>query len=346
MDKCKHVIETTSLKLLTEHGVTQRTIFNWIRDSMKEHVAHMPRVRVLYNAQHGGYGYSDKFKHFIAAQKKLDKESDEYDLLDYVEDNRVDHVKYIVPFAQYMLHLPMMEGLTDVLREYKSRDYNSIFNSANNLHRLQKDYDTFVRNIENLKSYLQCSKSVYAMKESKYAPCVRYLLDSDNPDFKLYTKDQLQKVLQSVTNTNESSVDKKKAKISELREKLLSQLGKEEFDSIMKFLVDYDSIYKISSFEDRVRDEKVFSDALLTHGYTEPTVWKHQQFYNMKAISYLISRKNDIKNISAPDDNGLYETFGLACASDKYCKLAIAEVPALMEWYIAEYDGLEEVCIE
>ena len=41
-----------------------------------------------------------------------------------------------------------------------------------------------------------------------------------------------------------------------------------------------------------------------------------------------------------------HQAFGLVCASGAYCRLAVREVPQLVEWAIREYDGLESVVIK
>ena len=39
------------------------------------------------------------------------------------------------------------------------------------------------------------------------------------------------------------------------------------------------------------------------------------------------------------------ETFGLLCAGGSCTKLAIATVPAILEWGVGEYDGLENISV-
>lgn len=46
------------------------------------------------------------------------------------------------------------------------------------------------------------------------------------------------------------------------------------------------------------------------------------------------------------DIDSVYVELGLLCAAGPGCRLQIAEVPSLLEWKIADYDGLETIDIE
>jgi hypothetical protein len=109
-------------------------------------------------------------------------------------------------------------------------------------------------------------------------------------------------------------------------------------------------------------DKLSFCDAVTKRGVADDHAWRNQTFYNRYAIMYLLSIQRQSKNVEEHirdlvedrfvevDDDNLQgraeETFGLLCASGRYSKLAIAQVPALLDWTVSEYDGLERVNVE
>lgn len=87
-----------------------------------------------------------------------------------------------------------------------------------------------------------------------------------------------------------------------------------------------------------------FIDAIDYYGNASHfAIWKCQLHYNEDAMRFLLQYPQYIH-----DDTSKCTAMemGLLCASsDTFCKLAIVQVPSLVDWDICEYDGLESISI-
>ena len=150
---------------------------------------------------------------------------------------------------------------------------------------------------------------------------------------------------------------------------LTTQLGQDiytEIDSFVEFELKKDADECKTNWMNVDKDKYTpFVKLLEKNKYTDEIVWKYQRFYESYAIKFLIMcyMKNNDK-MSVPSTNTIYdfvlntevplkndvmevveETFGLLCAGGSCSKLAIATVPAILEWGVGEYDGLESVSV-
>jgi hypothetical protein len=142
------------------------------------------------------------------------------------------------------------------------------------------------------------------------------------------------------------------------------KIHKEKLEGMDKYLIMKEFVKNMMEAQSTYNgwDKLSFCDAVRERGVADDHAWRNQTFYNKYAIMYLLSIQRDSKNVEEHirdlvddrfvelDDDNLQgraeETFGLLCASGRYSKLAIAQVPALLNWAISEYDGLERVYVE
>lgn len=96
---------------------------------------------------------------------------------------------------------------------------------------------------------------------------------------------------------------------------------------------------------DNQSDPMEFEEAIKHYGETHWAIWKCQMHYDEQAMRFLILFPSSLSIPSLDDDTKteVYEKAGLLFASGKFSKLQIAEVPALVDWSLTSYQGLETV---
>ena len=373
----KKVIQASSVALLGDHGIKQKQIFSWVREAMEEYVSDMPKVSILYNEAYGGYSLSKEFTAFWYKHQGIKSASD--DNHTYEEDNdsdtssssdinpyfhledRIEAVPYIIPFAISILENPQHSGLQEVLWMYHSMNMAKIFNMAQRLLYRKKEKASTVENIQHLREYLADPSSTYGTSEDMNDVITYKLQYSKRTSFETYTKDALERVVATIdSHSIDPSVSGTKnpilrleSMIDDLQTEILQVIREPTLTTILEFISTYDEKYiKPRGIYDRVSEEKTLLYLLCTNGYRDPKTWSFQTSYHEKAIVYLITQPQPQwvtepeKNPSLSQMHLVYEKFGLACASGKYCNLAIEKMPALMGWSIGEYDGKEKVYID
>ena len=73
--------------------------------------------------------------------------------------------------------------------------------------------------------------------------------------------------------------------------------------------------------------------------------WNYQKYYDAHAMQYIELYPNiyNYNNIELTLANTHIEDIGLLYASTNNCLLKIKEIPALLDWRISEFDGLESI---
>jgi hypothetical protein len=377
--KYKKDIEDASVALLRDHGIRQSNIYEWVLNAMKAHVAQMPMVRVLYNNCHGGYGFSKEFMMFLneknnCLKEKLDEsafgngsESSGADdtvssnetssececdceacCEEYYEHHRIKAVKDIVPFAKYILEKEEFKGLKDVLYMYHKYQFETVLKCATQIEQNEERIKNVTKHLQKLRDYLANPDSKF--KASPHSDQLRnlypYMLTFMEVDCEHYSRRELEDFLEEVRNKNPTTECKDTISVAKIQVSAL--VG----ETIMKEVLQY---VKQETKKERKRvnndSRKSFISQLTKHGWKSTEAWStFYRSYNMSAMRFIIAKwKPGHDFVSGGSTQELedeyYEKFGLLCASDTYACLDIKDVPALVEWKVTDYDGLEKVVV-
>ena len=348
----KATIQKTAIELLSKHDVKQNVIFSWIRKAFEEHTENMPKVRVLYNATYGGYGFSKEFMMFRAKGAlcggvfggEFDK-----DVVKCHKEHRVKAVPDIIPFGKAILEREDMRDLKHVLYHYHKHNYNVFFSKQHEYESKKKQLKYYHDNVQNLKVYLADPKSKYAANEDPYTLTLHCLTFLER-NFSYYAKAQLEDLLNLCESEGAVFVEDLEKQISQARQDIVDVEGEDGFLDICKYTAFHEKqksqIHKNRSYLE-YRDSKVpFIVDLFKQGWNDMHIWLYKSHsYSVITIMYLSTKVKDLPPMEETDDiwNELYERFGLLCASSAYSQLKIEEVPALVEWKVGEYDGKERV---
>jgi hypothetical protein len=356
MEEEKTKLLSSAVSLLMNYNIPQGDMFKWIREELKEKVGKMPKERVLYNTVHGGMGLSEEFEEFISHCP-----SNIYD-----KEVRTSLVKHILPFGKKIAN--KYSGLTNLLYLYDEYRVGHLVYQVRQWIRLEREKEILTRNFDILCNYLSNPHSTYSNKTGD--DCVRpcYYTMISIPNFSHYTRTDLE---QLKTECMEVFGDKINQQIDDLR----NQLQQAITEDLMYDMKDYFYLldkrreeYKRDlsrSYRRDTEERTTFMNGLNRYGYEYNSVWKYQVVYDSDAIQFLLYLRSQWVGVIASDPitiydyfllkevkianpdllNLVYEKFGLLCASGQYSNLAIAEMPAKMEWQVGDYDGKETVYI-
>lgn len=362
-------------ELIVHHGIDHRTIVKDIHNVITEEASRLPKIQVLYNAVHGGFGLSKVFERFVreSTDEKIDSE--------YVFNTgsiRVKGVACIVPFgAQQLSNYPIIRDMLFLYEHYKIDKAvllaQSLYYHKSSIKRLEKRRTQLEMYLNN--SYYQGNKTVKDYDNTDGDSdddntCLTLfgIINYTSSDIKGYTKQTYEKALQKIndeiTSKNESVTEERVSKSMNFN--IPTEIYQDLENIICQMMEDEASdryTYLISS---NVRDKYSFIESLSAFGETDAKVWKCQSRFVENAMKYLLIKKNDCEYLFETEDrNVVYDfvvskslihissqvhdkiinEFGLACASSQYCKLEIGQVPQYVDWWIGEYDGLEKVCM-
>jgi hypothetical protein len=336
---------------------------DWIRDALSAHVNEMPQVRVLYNNCYGGFGFSKQFKAFLLEHNALSASQ---------KQERVDTIQYISMFARQILDSIEHKGLREILYIYHYHGFQNIMSKVLKVIQLEKEKITVLLNLEIVKNYLLNPDSTYnenVKTELKNVKLPIWLLKLTLTDDKLksYTKEDLE---QLITDYDEGTFMKELDEtLTSTIHQLTTQLGQDiynEIDGFVELEIQKSSDECTNNWMNMDKDRYTpFVKLLEKNSYANDIVWKHQRFYESYAIKYLVMcylADSDKMSVLSPDTvydfvlntqiplkkdvmEVVDETFGLLCAGGSCSKLAIATVPAILEWGVGEYDGLESVSV-
>jgi hypothetical protein len=154
-----------------------------------------------------------------------------------------------------------------------------------------------------------------------------------NDEYQKYTKESLL----AIVNNEKKSVEEKLTNSILFNEE---KVGKDICDLISTEV----SNNKVNKDKWCREEREDFVNKIEEHGEDSIEIWKHQSYYNKKAMQFLV-RHPDIFTINTLDKCTDIE-MGLLCANGGYCHLTIGEAPQLLSWKISEYDGLESITVQ
>lgn len=316
------------IDLFTNHGMDKHSIYKLVKSTIIEHVSHLPKIRVLYNAEHGSFGFSDEFIQFY------NKRFSEYD--------RIKPIPYLIPFADHIL--AKFADLSPVFAVMETYPIESVFQNISQINIYEQHISNIYTNIDIIRKYLATNP-----EHSPDARNVTYddifLEISVTDDIYRYNVDGLAALLARYDECPYKYLASKLKYIQELKNDSTILLSEEVIEDMSTYMHIYDDIKptKICNYDEFVK-------LLETRGTRDVETWKSQLYYEPVAIMYLLSLVDKgilhevFPRAGRLSDVGK-ETFGLLCASGKYAKLQITEVPAGVDWEVREYDGLETIVI-
>jgi hypothetical protein len=360
----KEQLTTVAIDLMMNHKTSQREMHEWIREALKVHVHGLPPIRVLYNNCYGGYGYSKQFKAFLEEHNGRSTTQ---------KEERIDAVKYISMFATQLLDSGLYKGLREILYIYHYHGFDSIISKVSKVINMEKEKLSVLFNVEIIRSYLNSPNSKYNEVKDEVSPMKLpiWVLKLTPIDTKLanYTKQELEVLLNDYyEGTYMTELDET---LSSTIHHLTTQLGQDIYNELDSF-VENEQLKASDACKNKWLDfdknkYKVFTSLLAKNGFTDDIVWHYQRFYEKYAIKYLFKcylDNSDMMSAASSSPDTVYdfvfntqvplkkdvmdvveETFGLLCASGSCSKLAITTVPAILEWEVGEYDGLENVYV-
>lgn len=353
MEDSKQAFVKYAIDLFSNHNVKQHELFSLVRESLLKHVSGLPKRKVLYNDCYGGFSFSEEF------EKYLQEVDDKCTLSDY-ENIRGLAVPHIVPFGQSIIKnqslFPSWFG--DMLYVYEAYNLKRVIQCIKSIHRDETTIPLLNKNAELLKTYLESSPTEPVIEEqNNYYKPSHWLLQSDKPGFKSYKIADLEDLLAG--HQKGEFVAAKQQSITKSKDEILALIPEHIFGeldaSIKQPKKQCSRPYTIH------KDEVTFIELVQKYGFDHKKTWEYQEYYTDEAIFYLLNkykssntktdckydviREEDIKTYQDDILERSVERFGLLCASDVYSQLALAEIPALVDYHVGEYDGKEQVYV-
>lgn len=309
--------------LFLNNDIKQFEFHKIIKEVLKDCVKDLPPTRVMYNACHGGFDYSDDFEKFVG---------------DYIYGERETTVKHIIPFAEHIL-ATQDTSLLRILYIYNKYNMKTIFSHIYCIHSKRKDNICIAMNMEKLRNYTRyVCPSKPQMFLSDY-----FFMTTSNLDISKYDPVKVIEIKQQ--NKGKAYLDKNNEEINKAIIKIKELYDNADIDDMVAFYNDFNKDDGYCGKEERL----TFVENLKKLGYKNKKTWEHQSHYCINAIMYIIENYSrfEAENIEVNEDimHSVKERFGLLCASDKYAQLAIYDVPAKLDYKINEYDGLEGVVV-
>jgi hypothetical protein len=347
-----------SLKLVLEQGVKQSELYDIIRNALKERVKDLPKQKVLYNACHGGFGFSKEFNAFL-----LQYQNDQEKITIRDSDKRQFAIQYIVSFADTIIDTisEKHQFFEDLLYCFQYYDFNTVFINIAKIIKNEKDVTIMEQNISLLRQYLQEDPKI----PTEPVQVSHWIVSFVKTNFTRYHPDDLRYFLEEYDKGDIKSQYIQKTE--QLKTTILQHFPETLLIAMKTF---YTTFEEDKNQEDyglilHNRNKNSFVKLINKYDITCTDSWVYQSYYDISAIFFLLNQYQQVNSIYPKerdvqntfydvfknqfverDETLLYnmkETFGLLCASSTYAKLKIATLSPLLEWDIVEYDGLERV---
>jgi hypothetical protein len=355
-------------ELVVKHGRKQSTLFQLIRDVMSAEAKSLPKVPVLYCKQHGGYGYDESFEAFMAdrisdSDSEADSDSDSEaakHITNGYNGHRVEDYRHIVPYGRFCMEVSHPE-VGAMIRIYHEKGIASLFKLVSGIsshrggiERLRKLLVVIEGIPDDAFGTVDDPDEVYWGLSYVINICVGKDAEKLCRTTRAALSAQVQKHLAEEAAKEAACMEQVPATLDaavlEDMVASLTHLYPEEIKDRRKSSYDRKDWRDNIPAEDR-RTHMTFKESVELHGPTHWAIWKCQSSYFRKdAMRYLLlPGRRELVAASLPsqvyDEEAMFEQAGLLFASGTHCALAVARVPATMEWHIGEYDGLERVSI-
>lgn len=365
MEEAKKNLTDIAIDLFTKYGMKQKAMYDLIKNSILEHVNHLPLRRVLYNDCYGGFGYSKEFKDFVNDVTGACETTKEPNFLSH--SSREAYVAHIGPFGKSSITKvsESFECFKDAIYIFHKYNFNKIAKLINVIHGREYELKNLTRNGEFLQRFLESSPFEPTINSEMYLQPTEWCLMFSKCNFERYKPSDLKVLLEK--HMNGDFVNKLTQHIDHARLEICQTIPDVMLTEISNFVIAQKKERKENYAKDPLfymsnKDRKSFLRSIEKYGFESSLHWCQQTYYDQDVIQYLLNKYKYIKKNEDSQvvydcvtetyiltDNALIaqmeETFGLLCASGPYAKLCIAEIPDLVDYKIGEYDGTENVYV-
>lgn len=347
-----NTLSSIVVELVTHHNVKHETIVDHIQKTIEDSVKDLPMIHIIYNTSYGGYRISDNFREYVLELKQCNKlNNDMNDMTS--KEARIHFAKYIKDYGQYIIDNHI--NIWDIVTTCTLSNVQEAINASRIIHTNRETLENITSNLDIIDKRIQQNYSIYDTCEKNKTTPNEYML-SIKPDQLLLS------VKYSIEDLKEF---RKTINLDEIRKKYIDSTYKIMNGELWMGFPDFiQNVLLIKrpqiNTNDRVFKErkKCFMDALMMERETETcNVWEYQTFYNVETMTFLadvyqnntpvyeyFASRLKISNCIYGVDS-IIENIGLMCASASYSKLGIDMIPPLLDWYIHDYDGREEIRI-
>lgn len=339
--------------LMMNHGIKHRNIVKHVRETVRDMGKDLPKIKILYNCDYGGYGLSKDFQDFVHRSGSKHERRDSY-------DSRVDLVPYIKPYGNHILDTyPFVRNM---LILYKYHNLTNIATTASTVDIYKGYIEKFEKRLaalETARRGIDTDVKVHDLVHSQFC-----CLHGYTPE--IY-EEAINKVNNSVLEYNTSIKE-----IEEKGRKYHPSAPWELYDDIAKVIKQFRSEEDDGLFKQQPQD-KCFADTLQKKGQFDSSIWAscNQRTFNKHAMRYLYVKYygiadpvNDIPTtddkystydflltkqfvrISEEEYDDLVNDVGLLCAASSYCRLDTWEVQQYLDWHVDDYDGKERITVD
>jgi len=326
--KLKKILVDSYVSLVYYHKNKCKDLLELLRDAIVDKSKQIPPIKILINDCYGGFGYNKTFIKFLNG--KMGMHSSYFDC-------RIDPIDHIRDFGKSILDGNKL--LERIMYMYFSSNIRKIFTGLFSLKCKNDSIITFKENLTELKRHID---SPYTKRNVN-----TNLLSCDSIYGNLYHIHQCDynSLINAYNEGMSSKHESKYEKISEIEKQVKHHISEYAYLNDQNVDTVYSDMKMYAKSNDKKRDncQESFADYVIEN-INDTKTWDATSAFTTDAVMYLIDHNCEIKYDDTKMEE-IYSKFGLICASDKYCKLKIVEVPALCGWTVHEYDGLENVVI-
>lgn len=346
--------------LVLHHGVNHHQMLTHIRKVLIDLGKDLPKTQILYNCQHGGFGFSDAFIDFLRAQNVTTCE--------YSCDARVEYVPFIKPFAEHILAKYRMFRRMVMLCRYYSIDIMA--SCVREVYVCKNIVAEYEERRETLRRFLQ-NTLFHGSKDRVGDKALWDILNTKYPTLSDYTKETYEYFISQVSER----IDEFTAKQANIKAKYLEQHPQLQWSALYANMEPMIEQMCQEKEKEKEKDNLLFknksclADMLKDGKEQDANIWYNISNKRLSeyAMRYMRVMHQDYEEAmqEEPDDCSVFDylvshsvvevpkemydkivyDIGLMCASSRHCSLAVDKVPQYVEWDIHEYDGLERVII-
>lgn len=331
-----------TIDLCQNHNVSHETIKHEVYKALAELSSKLPKIPVLYNGIHGGFGYDRKFIEYCYPEIN-EKDCKYMTLGSNCKEERIFNVDKVREYGHYCISkYPFIVKLIALYNKYKLKEVFDNLSSIEYKNKCNEDIKSIVSQIKDTDASLfgneQATQSSYICK------------DKNKFDINKVTKYSKASLL----NYYSKSIDNNVSKIVELETynktcipdldtyTFLTQKYKVTFDDDKVSNSWLHTAWNVKLIPGKGNTRLTFMDAIEEYGETHHGIWECQSHYSVQPMRFLNKHHNVFKAVSELEST---EELGLVFASSRHCRLCIGYAPQVLSWYIGEYDGLEAIVV-
>lgn len=356
MDSAIELFKLCVKELTVKHNVKHSKINNIVRDVILNEGKNLPPVNVLYCGSYGGFEYSTTFMEYA----KNSSHTQSCDLEEYML-YRTKYVDFLKGFGlECFQKYPIIGKMIKTYHIWELGEAMQKIVTLKNTNNFLKDVNRIIDQFQNLDE-----NDFGTLSELPLAYSNKFTYRTHVDEFKLKKASK-----NAYLNSAMQCKHKQLENISDILDKLTDMGFTANIIEAMTASLDCkfpeEKIeYKKPHYARRNWRKKpennpddIYNvcmnivEAIDYYKEEHWAIWECQHHYDAQAMRFLLlhpdlladCQSTDIKEIK--DITDMYTRIGLLFASTFYCTLKIQEVPALVNWRVTEYDGLESVIVE